>query len=82
MRFRDEELTFHISDTFDDRKDDKTGAFKYPKVFYMIILDVQETRRFRAHYLARIIQDLPNHCFAGRKRYRKNNIHQDVSGSW
>jgi hypothetical protein len=32
MRFREEELTFRISDTFEDMKMDKSGAFKYPKV--------------------------------------------------
>jgi ATP-binding cassette subfamily E protein 1 len=32
MRFREEELNFKISDTFEDRKLDKMGAYKYPKV--------------------------------------------------
>lgn len=32
MRFRDEELTFKISDTFEDIKMDKVGAYKYPQV--------------------------------------------------
>lgn len=32
MRFREEELTFKISDTFEDMKMDKTGSYKYPKV--------------------------------------------------
>jgi ATP-binding cassette subfamily E protein 1 len=32
MRFREEELTFHISDKFEDVKQDKTGEYKYPKV--------------------------------------------------
>lgn len=32
MRFRDEELTFKISDTFEDLKVDKVGAYKYPQV--------------------------------------------------
>jgi ATP-binding cassette subfamily E protein 1 len=38
MRFRDEELTFKISDTFEDVFLDKLGAFKYPKVIYFIYL--------------------------------------------
>lgn len=33
MRFRDEELTFKISDTFEDLKVDKVGAYKYPQLF-------------------------------------------------
>lgn len=33
MRFREEELTFKISDTFEDMKMDKTGSYKYPKLF-------------------------------------------------
>lgn len=32
MRFRDEELSFKISDTFEDLKLDKGGAYKYPQV--------------------------------------------------
>jgi hypothetical protein len=40
MRFREEELTFHISDTFEDKKDDKSGAYKYPKVTNLTYLDV------------------------------------------
>jgi ATP-binding cassette subfamily E protein 1 len=32
MRFREEELTFKISDTFEDMKMDKVGAYKYPSV--------------------------------------------------
>ncbi len=32
MRFRDEELNFKISDTFEDMKMDKSGAYKYPQV--------------------------------------------------
>jgi hypothetical protein len=32
MRFRDEELNFKISDTFEDMKMDKMGAYKYPQV--------------------------------------------------
>jgi len=32
MRFRDEELTFKISDTFDEVKLDKMGNHKYPQV--------------------------------------------------
>ena len=32
MRFREEELTFKISDTFEDMKMDKSGSYKYPKV--------------------------------------------------
>lgn len=32
MRFRDEELTFHISDTFEEAKMDKIGSYKYPQV--------------------------------------------------
>jgi ATP-binding cassette subfamily E protein 1 len=32
MRFREEELTFKISDTFEDMKMDKTGSYKYPQV--------------------------------------------------
>jgi hypothetical protein len=34
MRFRDEELTFKISDTFEDLKMDKIGAYKYPAVHF------------------------------------------------
>jgi hypothetical protein len=30
MRFRDEELNFKISDTFEEKKMDKAGAYKYP----------------------------------------------------
>jgi len=33
MRFRDEELNFKISDTFEEKKMDKAGAYKYPEVF-------------------------------------------------
>ena len=36
MRFRDEELTFVISDTFEEMKTDKAGAYKYPKVHTML----------------------------------------------
>jgi ATP-binding cassette subfamily E protein 1 len=32
MRFRDEELNFKMSDTFEERKMDKAGAYKYPQV--------------------------------------------------
>jgi ATP-binding cassette, sub-family E, member 1 len=32
MRFREEELTFHISDNFEEMKHDKMGAYKYPQV--------------------------------------------------
>ena len=32
MRFREEELTFKISDTFEELKMDKIGAYKYPDV--------------------------------------------------
>ena len=38
MRFRDEELTFKISDTFEELSLDKLGAYKYPKVFLLINL--------------------------------------------
>ena len=33
MRFRDEELNFKISDTFEDLKMDKSGSYKYPKLY-------------------------------------------------
>lgn len=36
MRFREEELTFKISDTFEDLKLDKGGAYKYPQLFKKI----------------------------------------------
>lgn len=36
MRFRDEELSFKISDTFEDKKVDKAGAYKYPLVLIII----------------------------------------------
>lgn len=32
MRFRDEELSFKISDTFEEMKLDKMGAYKYPQL--------------------------------------------------
>lgn len=34
MRFRDEELSFKISDTFVELATDKSGSYKYPKVTY------------------------------------------------
>ncbi len=37
MRFREEELTFKISDTFEDMKMDKAGSYKYPKVFNFLL---------------------------------------------
>lgn len=40
MRFRDEELTFKISDNFDEKEKDQTGAFKYPAVIFLLIVDV------------------------------------------
>lgn len=33
MRFREEELTFKISDNFEEMKLDKMGAYKYPQLF-------------------------------------------------
>lgn len=78
MRFRDEELSFHISDTFEEIKLDKSGSYKYPKVKIIIIPDVQEARRLRAHNLRRIIQDFPDYRVIGRERYRKDYIYQDA----
>jgi ATP-binding cassette subfamily E protein 1 len=45
MRFREEELNFKISDTFEDIKVDKEGTYKYPQVLDLFIEDVQKTRR-------------------------------------
>jgi ATP-binding cassette subfamily E protein 1 len=39
MRFRDEELTFKISDKFEDVKYEKSGEYKYPRVLYFAYLD-------------------------------------------
>jgi ATP-binding cassette subfamily E protein 1 len=36
MRFRDEELTFKISDTFADLDKDQTNAYKYPAVIIVL----------------------------------------------
>ena len=36
MRFREEELNFKMSDTFEEMKLDKAGAYKYPQVSIMI----------------------------------------------
>lgn len=44
MRFRDDELTFHISDKFEEGKFEKAGTYKYPQVIIKLILDVQKTR--------------------------------------
>lgn len=43
MRFRDEELTFKISDTFEDLKMDKAGAYKYPQV-RLVLLSYTKSR--------------------------------------
>jgi hypothetical protein len=37
MRFREEELTFKISDTFEDVKMDKVGSYKYSQVILVLV---------------------------------------------
>jgi ATP-binding cassette, sub-family E, member 1 len=45
MRFRDDPLSFKISDNFMELSTDKSGAYKYPKVNHIFILDGQNPRK-------------------------------------